>query len=184
MYAANEKIVQTARVYLSELEEAIVTSPYVWITVPLLLAIVDRETLWGWARTYSAPGKPDGTGDRGHGHGFFQIDDRSHNLFIGTGMWSNVRIAAQYAIDDVLGAAYRYLRKRLSADAPGVSEPRSEIDLQWDAVAAYNCGAANVEKSVRNGRDRDARTTGGDYSRDVKKRMEFWSEWYENERSL
>ena len=42
--------------------------------------------------------------------------------------------------------------------------------LFWGTVAAYNCGAGNVSKAVAAGQDPDARTTGRDYSRDVRAR--------------
>jgi soluble lytic murein transglycosylase-like protein len=42
--------------------------------------------------------------------------------------------------------------------------------LFWGAIAAYNCGAGNVAKAVANGQDPDSRTTGRDYSWDVRRR--------------
>jgi hypothetical protein len=44
------------------------------------------------------------------------------------------------------------------------------------AAAAYNTGPADVRHLVRQGRDPDAVTTGGDYGADVARRMQFYQQ--------
>jgi hypothetical protein len=136
-----------------------------------LLSIVDRETLWGQAAAYTKKGEPDGTGDYGHGHGFFQVDDRAHPDFIASGDWKDVRKAADYIIKAVLESSYLYLSRKF----PG----RGPAKWTWDAVSAYNCGAGNVRRAIRRSKGRDAYTTGKDYAADVQRRYyDFWLGWY------
>jgi hypothetical protein len=176
-YKASEAAQAEARKWLGDMEIAIDSAGVDWITVPLLLAIVDRETLWGQSRAYkdvfgTPDDKSDDLGDSDHGHGFFQVDNRSHEVFLESAKWKIFRESADYVIEHVLKSSYRYLAPKFPRRGPE--------KIQWDAVAAYNCGAGNVRKSLNKGRGRDARTTGRDYAKDVKRRMdEFWAPWYE-----
>lgn len=90
-------------------------------------------------------------GDFGHGHGVFQLDDRSHP--IPAGFDEDVTLQAMTA-----GAMLAGLR----ADFDGELAP---------AVAAYNAGAFSVRQAIGAGRHADSVTTGGDYSQDVLGRM-------------
>lgn len=176
-YSAKTSVQKEAQKHLPDLEAAIIEAGVHWVSVPLLLAIVDRETLWGQSPAYKDYNRPhtsdeaDDRGDGGHGHGFFQIDDRSHAIFIRTGKWKIVKEAAIYAIKSVLLPNYKYIKSRFSN--------RTEEQLYWDAVAGYNCGAGNVRRALLQTGHRDSRTTGRDYSKDVHRRlMEFWIGWY------
>jgi hypothetical protein len=132
----------------------------VWI----LMGILSRETHFGHAPGYTTPGQPDGTGDRGHGHGLFQIDDRSHSVFLATGGWKEVATSCRYVLAEVLAPSIRYL------DRHGLVDPLLTIA----AIAAYNAGPARVRQAVGRGDSPDRATTGGDYSADVLRR----AEWY------
>lgn len=129
----------------------------------LLAAICDRETLGGTAKGYTPKG-PAGRGDGGHGHGLMQIDDRYHAKFIATGNWSRADANILYAAELLASN----IRRFHDADPPGAV---------FCAVAAYNCGCTRVERVLRTYREVpggpsieeaiDARTTGGNYARDV-----------------
>ena len=171
-YLPSEKEQKAAERYLLILGSVVAEfeKDYPWISVPLLLAIVSRETWWGQAPGYVPKGNPSGAGDAGHGHGFFQIDDRAHPAMVRSGQWAEVGPAARYAIKNVLVPAYAYLKKQF----PKLSGP----ELIRAAIASYNCGAKNVKKALARG-EVDKYTAGGDYSRDVLKREQWWQNWYQ-----
>lgn len=103
-------------------------------------------------------------GDGGHGHGIMQIDGRYHKSFLdsnGNGLdpESNIDYAA------------KLLRGNLNYFGNDYHK----------AVAAYNCGAGGVKRSIRNGKGIDGATTGGDYGADVLKRAEIMAELMEKE---
>ena len=125
--------------------------------------VVSRES--GGGRLLGRNGCPPDTGDRGHGRGLMQIDDRWHRGFIGLGeLWRTP--AANLAYGCHLLAQYREaLRKRL----PGLTEE----ELLRAALAAYNSGTESAERLLRAGGDPDAGTTGGNYGRDVLARAEW-----------
>ncbi len=127
----------------------------------LIAGIGDRETRWG---THPAckPKGPACLGDRGHGHGLMQIDDRSFPDFCKDhAQWADPakNIAKGCA---VLRDKLHYLRHK------GLAESA----LLQAAVAAYNCGEGNALRAYLLGLPFDHYTTGGDYSEDVFKRME------------
>lgn len=102
-------------------------------------------------------------GDYGHGHGVFQLDNRSH--VIPDGFMYNVEQQAQYAgrmlrslLDHYKAMGYR---KRYQA-----------------ALAAYNSGTGNVDWAIRNNQDPSSVTTGHDYGLDVVTRMRYLQEAY------
>lgn len=72
-------------------------------------------------------------GDAGHGHGLWQVDDRSHYKFLteklpdGTPAWQNPLVSGAYVLDAVLLPALR----KLSGD-------------MFLALAAYNAGLGHV----------------------------------------
>lgn len=98
----------------------------------LLAAICDVETECGTSRFLDVLG-PSGRGDGGHGHGLFQIDDRSHAAWLakttpeGLPLWPIPEENTEYAASKVL--------------APMLAK----FDRQWiPALAAFNAGPARV----------------------------------------
>ena len=106
----------------------------------------------------------DGLGDAGHGHGEMQIDDRSHETFCSNGGWKDLAASLEYVRRNVIIPSYTYLANRFGYFGANYA------NLFWGVVAAYNCGAGNVAKAVANGDGVDSRTTGHDYSADVRAR--------------
>lgn len=128
-----------------------------WMTW-VLAAIDSRESRFG------ALLDEDGLGDAGHGHGEMQIDDRSHPVFCSNGGWKDLASSLAYVHRNVIIPSYNYLANRFGYFDSDFAK------LFWGVVAAYNCGAGNVAKAVANGDDMDSRTTGHDYSQDVRAR--------------
>jgi hypothetical protein len=128
-----------------------------WMTW-VLAAIDSRESRFGMLLD------EDGLGDAGHGHGEIQIDDRSHPVFCANGAWKDLASSLEYVRRNVILPSYNYLANRFGYFDSDFAK------LFWGVVAAYNCGAGNVAKAVANGDDVDSRTTGHDYSADVRAR--------------
>lgn len=126
----------------------------------LLLAIASRES-----------GCRDVVGDRGHGRGVFQIDDRYHREWLAShgadapGALPPVAEAAGYAARLVAGAID-------FARAHDVAAP----DVLKFALSAYNAGTTGALAGYRLG-DSDLRTTGGDYGADVIERLGVVRRW-------
>jgi membrane-bound lytic murein transglycosylase MltF len=127
-----------------------------WFAI-LLMAIASRESHFGLLLDTK------GTGDNGHGRGIMQIDDRSHKQWISTHNWKDAATNIEYAAD-VWMENFNYFCDHY--DLVG-----DNVKLIWAATAAYNCGAGNVKKALQAGSDVDTRTTGHDYSSDVRARM-------------
>lgn len=98
----------------------------------LLFAVGFRETgLWNVV------------GDGGHGHGMFQLDDRSHTIPPGF----DADVPAQAALaGEMLGGLLAWSGNRIA----------------W-ALAAYNAGRGAVVGAVQRGQSPDSVTTGGNY---------------------
>ena len=128
-----------------------------WMTW-VLVAIDSRESRFGMLLD------ADGLGDAGHGHGEMQIDDRSHSAFCSNGGWKDLAASLAYIHRNVIIPSYNYLANRFGYFQEDYAK------LFWGVVAAYNCGAGNVAKAVANGDDVDSRTTGKNYSSDVRER--------------
>ena len=126
----------------------------------LLLAIASRET-----------GCVDKCGDKGHGRGVFQIDDRFHQSFLrkhgalGAGGMPPVKEAAPYAARILVGHFERGRRA-------GVKR----ADLLKFVCSAYNAGGGGALEGYQQG-DSDKETAHGNYGRDVLERLEIVREW-------
>lgn len=143
------------------------------VPVAVVFGIGSRESGWGLSLT---PPGPRGTGDfaprrtvkpwrntplpmdgTGFGKGLMQIDHDAHE-FARVGNWYVAEANIQYAAS-VMSANLTYMSQKYSAFSK-----RMQLRL---SIAAYNCGAGNVNKAVKAGRDIDYYTAHRDYSRDV-----------------
>jgi hypothetical protein len=127
----------------------------------LLCAICLRETLAGWAKGYAPKDSYLGRGDRGHGFGLFQIDDRGPYARLprecpdATPMLQ-ARWACQVLRDarrDLHGFEGHPMRERAT-------------------LSIYNAGAPRVRAALVLGHDPDSVTTGHDYGADVLRRRD------------
>jgi soluble lytic murein transglycosylase-like protein len=135
----------------------------------LVLAVMDRESLGGEALQ---PRGPTGSGDKGHGRGLMQIDDRAHPTLAAAMLPSGKPLLGQAVFNILIAAEYLH-DLVLAFDGFG-------CDPVPCAVAAYNCGPAKVRKALRDvkkplvGADLLARldplTAGGNYVSDVLER--------------
>jgi peptidoglycan hydrolase-like protein with peptidoglycan-binding domain len=120
----------------------------------LLLAVASRET-----------DMEDIVGDKGHGRGLFQIDDRFHTDWLaahgapGTATTPRVKDAADFAAS-MLASNLAFAKQN------GVAAP----DQLRFACSAYNAGPGGALAGQQSG-DCDRKTTGGDYGRDVLERL-------------
>lgn len=135
----------------------------------LLGALMDHETRAGESNLLDRKG-PSGRGDGGHGHGVWQIDDRSHGAFLqermpdGRFKWEDPFEAGDYAMKNIL--------------LPAIREFKGDVFL---GLAAWNCGAGNVREAMAKcpahsplavlHRAADTRTANGDFAQDVLFRM-------------
>lgn len=142
------------------IKQAITETCTTWITEELLGAMAFRECGNVIAKgiqagesvaTIAAKAK----GDGGHGHSFWQIDDRSFPAFTKSEDWKDPINACKMAIS-VLNGKRRFLNIRVPSTI-----------LYQACVAAYNTGEGNVVKSVRAGKSVDTTTAHGNYSADV-----------------
>lgn len=106
----------------------------------ILFAVGSRET-----------NLTDEIGDGGHGHGVFQLDDRSHSI----PKPFPVNVQAMRA-----GAMLRSLLDRYKGDIRA-------------ALAAYNAGAGTVDYNLSHKLNVDSGTAHGNYSLDVYERMMY-----------
>ncbi len=136
------------------------------LDLPFIAALVSRETLWGWFAGYTKPGMSNGTGDGGHGHGFFQIDDRSHGDFL-----RRIHTTPEGKVVPVWWYPFEQCRYALQLFQANLKILHGSLKA---ATAAYNCGAGNVQRMLRAGRHVDSRTMGQDYSTDVFRRRTDW----------
>ena len=120
----------------------------------LLIAIASRETDMN-----------DIVGDNGHGRGLFQIDDRAH------GDWLSQHGAKGAGTKPPVADAAAFAAALLESNRSfGQKNGIAPKDLLKFACSAYNAGAGGALSGVQSG-DSDARTTGGDYGRDVLERL-------------
>ncbi len=149
--------------YVAEIGQAAGEQPDRFPSPAVLAAIALRETWAGWSPGYAPLGTHLGWGDKGHGWGLWQADDRTWAAWILspdalTAIGQARKAAAQ------LAANLRLLRLAL---------PRQPDDLlQQAAIAGYNARLGAVAAQVMAGANPDAVTTAGpsgkgDYSADV-----------------
>lgn len=129
-----------------------------WFAV-LLGGIAFRESHFGLLLI-------NGLGDSGHGHGIMQIDDRSHGEWIRNHNWRDPATNIEYGADV-------WLEDLEFFDLHGDLVDHDTIKEIWAATAAFNCGAGNVRRALRAGRDVDHYTTGKNYSADIRSIMVY-----------
>ena len=120
----------------------------------LLLALASRET-----------DMEDVVGDKGHGRGLFQIDDRFHTDWLAAhgapGQGTTPRVA------DAADFAASMLASNLAFAAQNGIPASDQLRF---ACSAYNAGAGGALEGQQSG-DCDRKTTGADYGRDVLERL-------------
>ena len=130
----------------------------------LIAGIGSRESNWGLILRPPGAG---GTGDRGHGRGLMQIDDRTWATWLNANNWqdaaTNIRKGCAILADN---------RQFFVALLSG-----AELLILRAALAGYNAGPGNVLNDIRAGRDIDHHTAGGDYSRDVLNRAGWYQQF-------
>ena len=121
----------------------------------LLLAVASRET-----------DMEDIVGDKGHGRGLFQIDDRFH------GDWLAAHGAPGPATTPRIGDAAEFAASMLESNLDfAFQNGVSAADRLRFACSAYNAGPGGALAGHQRG-DCDRKTTGGDYGRDVLERLD------------
>jgi hypothetical protein len=129
-----------------------------------LAALVMRESGATWAPGYAPKGDPKGYGDKGHGHGLVQIDDRWHGEWLRKSDWWVPLVILRKACAEL--RSNRSLLK-LYHSAP----PSNHPDFNRVVLAGYNCGLGRARKGWLTFGDPDHFTAGsrhsagkGDYS--------------------
>lgn len=117
----------------------------------LLFAVASRET-----------NMTNEVGDNGHGHGMFQLDDRSHT--IPPGFDSNVVVQATTAAGMLKSLITHYNGNVLYA------------------ACAYNCGIGGTDSGIRLHSNPEYNTAHGNYGTDVINRMMYL--WYPHTGSM
>lgn len=135
----------------------------------LVLAVMDRESLGGEALKPRGPG---GAGDKGHGRGLMQIDDRAHPTLAAALLCDGSPLLGHPVFNVLVGAHYLSTLVQ-QFDGTGV-------DPLLAASAAYNCGPGKVRRALRalprplsqeeTLKALDPLTAGGDYVSDVLRR--------------
>ena len=95
-----------------------------------------------------------------HGFGFWQIDIGSFPGFINSGKWKDPLETGQMAVT-VLDQKKDFLQQK------GWQQKLSATNFERAITAAYNCGQGNVHKALANNRDVDFFTFSKDYSKEV-----------------
>ena len=95
-----------------------------------------------------------------HGFGFWQIDIGSFPAFINSGKWMDPLETAKMAVK-VLDGKRNFLQQK------GWEQKLSPVMWERAITAAYNCGEGNVNKALSNNLDVDSFTFSKDYSKEV-----------------
>lgn len=136
-------------------------APYKLVTPALLWAHMEVETLSGTSHL-CIPKGPACRGDHGHGHGLWQIDDRSHSVFLRTQNWRDPRVQAKY-VAGISAAGFR------AAMARGI-----EGDMRLRvAIAGFNAGPARAARTAAQGIDPERITHQQDYVTEVLDQLEL-----------
>ena len=125
------------------------------LPLPFVLAVASRET-----------GIRNIAGDGGHGRGVMQVDDRWHAIAAKTDFEAHPEVLIDYGCG-LLRSNFDWAKKHW---------PEFSMLQHFKiAAASYNCGRGGVSLAMASG-DCDARTTGGNYGRDVLVRMAIYQE--------
>lgn len=95
------------------------------------------------------------TGDGGHGHSPFQIDDRYHQSFIRSGDWKDLHKASAKCME---------VLKSFESE---LKQYKNRPDFKKMVFSAYNCGGSNVRKALARGFDSDRYTWQSNYGAEV-----------------
>ena len=158
--------------YFSSIEDGAANAK---VPSAFIYGIGSRESGWG---LLLKPKGPSGTGDKvarkytkkfrpgplppdglGYGRGLMQIDYDAHPFARMKDDWKDPALNIAYGCG-VLRNNISFLGKRSDLQF-------TEASLLIAAIAAFNCGAGNVIKSLAAGDDVDARTAHHNYSQDV-----------------
>lgn len=133
----------------------------------ILFGIVCKETLWGTS-VYCVPQGQECVGDNGNGFGLGQVDKRWHKQHTQSG---DYKIPHKH---------FMYMAELLRQQAVYIvrNSPAGSADLKA-LIAAYNAGQGAVSKALREGKDPDRVTTGGNYATKV---LEYVKEYYRLEK--
>jgi len=114
-----------------------------------------------------------GLGDKGHGHGLFQIDDRSFPKFCAD------HARCLNPITNLLMACrvLRDIRSQVLRECVQFKVDYTPLQFERMILAGYNGGADHAVHALRWGEDQDTYTTGKDYSAAV----ELFAEFYESD---
>jgi len=164
------KAVELDLPYLARLRDLIraVAESYE-LSPAMVAAIISRES--GGGRLLGKWGNPEGTGDRGHGRGLMQADDRFWKGLLNLDAKGGEEDAWKSPAFNIAFGCW-LLKTNLDALAkkfPDLDERRRTRA----ALAAYNCGLGRVYQALCAGVDPDRYTAGHDYSKDVMQRCEW-----------
>jgi hypothetical protein len=134
-----------------------------WLDPFDLAALGFRETGWGFGPGYSPQGDPFGRGDRGHGHGFLQIDDRTYAPQIAQ-IKALALVSRDAAVRRMMETALGVLvGDRIYLASPKRTRPLVGEALRRAVFAAYNEGPGRAAALAKHDEDPDKLTAGGDY---------------------
>lgn len=112
-----------------------------------------------------------GLGDKGHGHGLFQIDDRSFPDFCS----DHARCLNPLTNTLMACKVLRDIRVQVKRECVQFKVDYTPLQLERMILAGYNGGADHAVHALRHGEDQDTYTTGKDYSAAV----ELFAVFYE-----
>jgi len=157
--------------YLDKIKDLIIVVARSYGLNPCIVAgIVSRES--GGGRFLGKWGNPEGTGDKGHGRGLMQADDRYWQGLLNLDAKGGEEDAWKYPAFNIAFGCWLLAGNIKKFHVKGAT---NNMPLRA-AIAAYNCGGARVAGLIQTGRDIDSRTTGRDYSADVLKRAGLLAE--------
>jgi soluble lytic murein transglycosylase-like protein len=135
----------------------------------VVAAVISRES--GGGRLLGKWGNPPDTGDRGHGRGLMQADDRFWKGLLNLDLKGGEEDAWRHPAFNIAFGCW-LLKKNIVAiekKFPGLAHD----EIIHAALAAYNSGLSRALRALREGTDVDAPTAGRDYGKDVMERAEW-----------